>query len=195
MKAFLRGIGLAAIICFSAHGASGVVPYAIAAANQTMPMSGNGSTSFSVTGIPMTGTLSVVCAYSGPATSAKVPNCNSGPLRAYQVTAGETITGSITFFPYGVVVPLAEHASGNLALALMALPVAFLIGVRGKNGRRLSIIVLGIAAVASVSACGGASGSRMTPGNYQYTITANNESNPNTPLGQGVSTTIIVTVP
>jgi hypothetical protein len=35
----------------------------------------------------------------------------------------------------------------------------------------------------------------MTPGTYPYTITANNEGNPNTPLGVGVSTTIEVTVP
>jgi hypothetical protein len=35
----------------------------------------------------------------------------------------------------------------------------------------------------------------MTPGTYPYTITAGNEANPNTPVGQGVSTTISVTVP
>ena len=34
----------------------------------------------------------------------------------------------------------------------------------------------------------------MTPGSYTFNIAALNESNPNTPLGQGVSTNITVTV-
>jgi len=192
MKAILRGLGLAASVCCTAGAASAAGTYGITAANLTMPMSGNGSTTFTVSGIPMTGTLSVVCAYSGPKTTARIPNCDSGPLIAYQVTAGQTLKGSITFYPYGVFVPLGqERASAGVATAFMALSAAFLIRLRRRNWRWLSLMVFSFAAVAGVSACGGGSG--MTAGSYQYTITANNEGT--LPLGQGVSTTIMVNVP
>ena len=122
MSAILRRIGLAVCTGCCAAAASATGTYRITATDLTMPMSGNGSTSFTVTGIPMAGTLSVVCAYSGPTTTARIPNCNSGPLIAYQVTAGQMLAGTITFYPWGVDVPLGqERASGEVVRGFMAL--------------------------------------------------------------------------
>jgi hypothetical protein len=50
------------------------------------------------------------------------------------------------------------------------------------------------AGLAGISACGGNSNA-MAPGTYQFNLTADNEAGGNVPLGQGVSTTISVTVP
>lgn len=171
--------------------------FAIHAANVTMPSSGNGSSAYTVSQIPMTGTLSVVCAYSGPTTQARIPNCSYGPLRVMSVTAGETVTGAITFFPYGVVVPARDRPGASKATQAleMALVVPLLLGLGcGRRiWRRLALVAVAGVAVSWVSACGGSSNA-MTPGTYQYTITADNEANPVTPLGQGVSTTISVSV-
>lgn len=186
--------GLLSVFCSIASGQT----FAVIASSFTMPLSGNGSTTYTVSHIPMTGTLSVVCAYSGPTTQARIPNCSYGPLRVMSVTAGETVTGAITFFPYGVVVPAlnpqgASGAANAFGLAL-AIPLLLGIGRWQPTWQRLALVAVAIAAVSWVSACGGSSSS-MTPGTYQYTITADNESSPLTPLGVGVSTTISVSVP
>jgi hypothetical protein len=65
----------------------------------TMPVSGNGSTQYTVTGIPITGTLTVSCRYSGPPTEANLPTCTYGPVHAPEpVNAGQTVTGTILFY-------------------------------------------------------------------------------------------------
>jgi hypothetical protein len=67
---------------------------------------------------------------------------------------------------------------------------------RTARGWLALILIAGalLAGLAAISACGGSTNG-MTPGTYQYTISADNEANPMTPLGQGVSTTVTVTVP
>jgi len=47
-----------------------------------MPIKGNGSTQYTVSGIPITGTLNVTCQYSGPVTDANLPTCTYGPLHS-----------------------------------------------------------------------------------------------------------------
>jgi hypothetical protein len=50
----------------------------------TMPANGNGATSVAVTGIPMTGTLTIECQFSGTQTNAKIPYCGGGPAYGAQ---------------------------------------------------------------------------------------------------------------
>jgi hypothetical protein len=93
---------LALAICLgliaAAVPALGSTEFSIAATNVTMPASGNGSTQYTVSGIPITGTLTVSCQYSGPATEANLPTCTYGPVHApEQVKAGQTLTGTILF--------------------------------------------------------------------------------------------------
>ncbi|MGB9409155.1 MAG: hypothetical protein WCA89_16600, partial [Terracidiphilus sp.] len=106
----LFGSLLAVSFGFSGAPALAVTPpFAITATNVTMPMTGNGSSQYTVTSIPMTGTLGITCQYTGPMTVAKMPLCPMTPPVANQVTAGQTFTGSITFYPYGAPVPAGLH--------------------------------------------------------------------------------------
>ena len=75
------------------------------------------------------------------------------------------------------------------------LAAALLIGLGIRRGSRrwLMMTTLIAVALAGVSACDG-NANGMTSGTYQYTVTAGNEANSNTPLGQGVSWTINVIV-
>lgn len=202
MRMCLRaGFGLcaAAGLMMNAAPARGANPpaYAITAANVTMPISGNGLTQYTVRGIPSTGTLAVSCQYSGQPTTARIPICTYGPRGLMQVTAGQSVTGTIQFFPFGSAIPASaqrrNRPGGALALAGM-----LLVGLglrRGLSGiLRTLVLAIALAGVVGVTGCG-ANPDAMTPGTYSYTITADNEASPNTPLGQGVSTTIQVTVP
>jgi hypothetical protein len=172
--------------------------FSITASNVTMPTSGNGISSYTVTGIPSTGSLIVSCTYSGPSTAARIPSCSYGPLAAYPVTAGQTFNGEVLFFPFGSAIPAQQRAARRFSdvPAVPALAAALLIGLGIRRGTRRWIVIAFVSAIAlaGVSACGG-NPTAMTPGTYPYTITAGDEANPNTPLGQGVSTTINVTVP
>ena len=194
----LLGSFVAAVLAFVPTPAHAASPFRIAATDVTMSTNGNGQTSYTVTAIPSSGSLIISCQYSGPTTTAHLPVCELGPLISWQVTAGQTLTSSITFYPYGTIVPGTASAhrpspatpvlfAGLLAAAILfrrRLPAALL---------RVILVAAGIASLAALSACGGSSGP-TTPGTYAFTIAANNEANPNTPLGQGVTTTIHVTV-
>ena len=176
------------------------VPYAVAATNVTMPAMGLGTTQYTVTGIPMTGTLSVTCNSAGTETNLKIPTCTYGPLAEIPVTAGQTVTGTISFYPYGSAIPANLHRARPSFPAGVALAGALLLGLRLRRLSRtwlaaslLSISVL--AGLAGIAACGGSSFSNMTPGTYQYAISAGNESGGATPLREGATTTISVTVP
>lgn len=173
--------------------------FAVTATNVTMPASGLGSSKYTVTAIPMTGTVALACTYAGTSTEAKVPGCTQiGP--PVPVTAGEALSGTIVFYPYGSTVPLSlPIKKGYAPAAGLALAGVLLLGsgLRRMARGRLSLMVFAVGTLAGlvgVSACsGGMMG--MTPGTYQYTISANNESGGNTPLGQQATTTISVTVP
>lgn len=190
------------VLCFTLIAAR-VMPaaapeFAVAAANVTMPSSGNGQSSYKVTGIPMNGNLAVTCQYSGPATQASIPNCSYGPIASIPVTPGQTVTGVVYFFPAGVAVPLETGRRSQGPAAGLALAGAVLLGFglrrRARNWLALVVLAAGsLAAVSGLSACvAGMNG--MTPGTYSYTITAGVFGTLNN-LAAGTSTTINVTVP
>jgi hypothetical protein len=177
---------------------AGTTEFSITATNVTMPSSGLGQSAYTVSGIPITGNLFVTCQYSGPATQARIPNCSYGPIAAIPVSAGQTATGTIYFYPYGEAVPLETRETGRGPAAGLALTAALLLGLglRRRSRRWLGTVVLaagGLAGVAGLSGCvTGMNG--MTPGIYQYTITAGNFATLNN-LAAGTTTTISVTVP
>ncbi len=198
--------GLIPILSFILFGARALAnaPYAVTATNVTMPANrGNGTSQYTVSAIPMTGTLSVGCAYVGSQPENEAPICEPGgadvPIVApMQVVAGQTVTGTFGFLPAGSPIPASlrrnSHSAGGLAMAGLLL-LGF--GLRRKVRVWLALVLMAagsLAVVAGISACGGSS-FNGTPGTYQYMITANNESGGTTPLGQGTSTTIYVTVP
>jgi hypothetical protein len=184
-----------------APSAGAATAYAITATDVTMPMSGNGASSYTVVGIPITGSLVVSCQYSGSSSSAqKIPLCGGGPVYSTPVNQGQTVTGMVTFYPYGSPMPLdREKASRNgTSTVILSLTGAVLFGFGfGRRFRgRLSALLLVLGAFAilpAISACGGGYNG-MTPGTYQYTITAGNSASLN-PLSAGTSTTVTVTVP
>lgn len=165
-------------------------PYAITATNVMMTRNGTGTSQFNVTGIPSTGTLMVMCEYQGPVSATvKAPVCPDAGRVLFSVQAGGSQSGTIQFVPPNMAVPASAPVAGA------ALAGVLLLGLGGwRKGRsRLALLLVCVAILAGVSACGGSSNS-MTPGSYPFAISANNESNPNTPLGMGTSTTITVTV-
>ena len=201
MRSCLRagfGLCLAGLLMSAApvRGASAPA-YAITATNVTMPASGNGITHYTVTGIPSTGTLTVSCEYSGPPTTARLPICTYGPLGALPVNTGQTVTGTIQFFPFGSAIPAsAQRRHGPVGALTWAGLLLVGLGLRRRLSGFLQMLVLAIAVAGVVGVTGcGANPNAMTAGTYAYTITASNEASPNTPLGQGVSTTIQVAVP
>jgi hypothetical protein len=203
-RLFLGYGAVLAVLCgLSGSYALAATPFTITAANVTMPSSGNGSTEYTVTGIPAAGTVEIGCLFSGTITTAKIPNCTYGPVELIPVTAGQTLTGTIEFYPFGVAVPAGLHRmprrSGNFPAAGLALTGALMLGFgwrrRARRWLMLSVIAVGtLAGLAGISACGGNSRA-MTPGTYQYTVTAVYAPSPQTPLEDLTTTTINVTVP
>jgi hypothetical protein len=191
-------VAVSIAIAFPALAAAAAPTYAITAANVTMPRVGIGSLPYTVAGIPMTGILAITCQYSGPPTTAKIPLCFQAIAPA-PVTAGQTVKGVVGLFPPNGPVPASLHGTNRAPWTGLALAGVLIVGV-GLRRRARSWLVLtlfagaSLAGLAAISACGG-SMNGMTPGTYQYTVTADNEANSMTPLGQGVSTTITVTVP
>jgi len=180
---------------------AGAAPaFTIAATNVTMPMTGPGSTQYTVTAIPLTGTVYVSCQYTGTETGLKLPDCNYGPPHApTSVTAGQTVQGTILFYPYGPAVPAGLRRTRTAPWAGLTLAVAlfYCMGLRRRARGWLALSLLAaatFAGLAGITSCGG-NPNAMTPGTYQFTISADNESDGNAPLGQGVNTTISVTVP
>jgi hypothetical protein len=176
--------------------------YTISATNVTMPASGNGDSKFTVTNIPITGTISIGISYVGTNAEARIPTCGNFPPVLYSVKAGGTLTGTIACYPYGAALPASlqrkAHRSGCLPASGLALACALLLGFgfqrRARRWLVLPLLAMGtLAGLAGISACGG-NPNAMTPGTYQYTISADNEGTV-TPLGTLATTTISVTVP
>jgi hypothetical protein len=203
----LRGLPftfqLAVAVCLgfiaAAVPAWGSTEFTITATNVTMPASGGtGATQYTVTEIPNTGTLTVTCQYSGPATEANLPTCTYGPVRAPEpVNAGQTVTGTIFFYPYGSAIPADRQRTNPRPSTALAFAGALLLGFGFRRRRRgLLLVVLALATLAAtmgLSACTGALNA-MTPGTYQYTLQAGNVGSLNN-LAAGASTNISVTVP
>ncbi|HZB88816.1 MAG TPA: hypothetical protein VE291_09185 [Terracidiphilus sp.] len=172
--------------------------FTISAANVTILSGENGSSAYTVANIPAAGQLGINCQYTGPTTTAKIPYCGGGAVISIPVTAGQTVNGTIGIYRSPVPSPAARNESPGSALArgfVLALAAPLLWGLRRRRamGRWLALAAFCLVALGGISACGG-SASSMTPGTYQYTLTADNEASSNTPLGQGVSTTFNVTV-
>jgi len=200
-------VSLLAVVCWlSGARALAVTPFAIEAANVTMPSSGLGSSQYTVSGIPAAGSVTISCAYSGPTTVAKIPQF-CGPVGAptIPVPAGETtFSGDILFVPYGQVPPpgMGELRGAPLPLrhmpgAGLALAGALLLGfgLRRRASRWLTMVLLAAGTLVGVSGISGClTGPPMTPGTYQYTISAVYEPSPQTPLGVLTTTNINVTI-
>ena len=194
-----------------------VTPFAITAANLTMPSvtvitTTNGVTSiplgssaFTVTGIPGAGTLTISCQYSGPDTEAKIPQvCGPAGAPGVPIEAGETtLNGTVYFVPYGLTTPSigqlnnapppSRHLpAGGLALAgvLMA---GFGLRCRGRRWLTMAVFALGaLASLMGMSACSAGS-QGMTPGTYPYAITAGFvPSNTNVTEDRGATVTLTV---
>jgi hypothetical protein len=193
----LCGLGLAGN-CAPIHaGAAAVTPFAIKATNVTMPSvtvvkttdgvtwMHMGSSEVTVTGIPDDGILTIKCWYSGPTTKAKIPKqCGPTGLPGKQVTAGQTAYGNVNFVPYdqGYVPGLSQlqrapAASGDPAATVLAMAGALMLGFgfRRKTLLRFVLTVFAMSAFACAleASVGGRTGIPMTPGTYQYTISAN----------------------
>jgi hypothetical protein len=207
-RKLILAASLLAVVCrLSGVRALAVTPYAITATNVTMPTSGLGSSQYTVTGIPGAGSVTIGCAYSGPVTVAKIPQfCGTVGAPTIPVPAGETtFSGTILFVPFGQVPPPglgklrgAPLPSGHLPAACLALAGALLLGFsfRCRARRWLAMVVFAtvtLAGLAGISGC--IVGNVMTPGTYQYTISAVYAPSPQTPLEALATTNINVTVP
>lgn len=96
--------------------------------------------------------------------------------------------------------PVDQKKTGrkNAGAAVLSLAGVLLFGFGFRRRFRRGMLALiatvcAFAVLPLISACGGGSG--LTPGTYPYTITAGNQAGGQTPLLQGTSTTIDVTVP
>ncbi|MGA2349380.1 MAG: hypothetical protein ABSF70_03025 [Terracidiphilus sp.] len=195
------GMVLAVTCGLSGAPAMAVTPFAITATNLTMPSSGNGSSQYTITGIPAAGTITIGCLYSGPITAARIPTCTYGPIDTFPVPTGEQI-GTVLFYPFGAAVPMslykAPHRSNPLPATGLALAGALMLGFGFRRSARRWLVLTVFAAI-SLTVMGGFSGcsidKSMTPGTYQYTITASYVDTANA-VGDAILTTNIqVTVP
>jgi hypothetical protein len=194
-------------------------PFAITATNVTMASSGEvttsssgdtsiamGASQFTVTGLQGSGSVTISCQYSGAVTTAKIPQeCGiTGPGTLPVPTGETTLSGTVYFVPYGQVVPsLAEV--GNAPRLFSPLPATGLVlagalmlgfGLRRRAQRWLAQVVIAVGALTAAVGFSGCSLGQisMTPGTYQYTISATYGADPVTPLEQMASTNITLTI-
>ncbi len=168
--------------------------FSLTASNVTLPGGGNpGITHFTLASINgYAGKLVVNAQYSGSEMNAKPPNCGIHVAPLFTLNANSTVSGTLTCYPYGTVVPLARQRPKDLRYRgpVLALALAgwfvFRRRLRATAGRWLGLLVLGAIGAAGLAACGG----NGLSGNYPFTITATD-----TVSQASVSTSITVTVP
>lgn len=173
--------------------AAGTPAFTITATNVAMPTNGDAGTSqFTLTSVNgYSGRLVVNSQYSGGDMNAKPPNAGAHTAPFYTLNANSTATGTLTFYPYGKVVPIARlHGLTGLPNPAPALGLAvagwFALRRRTKTARRFALVVLAVLSIAGVSACG----SNGLSGVYPFTVTATD-----TVTGATANTQIMVTVP
>lgn len=161
--------------------------FSITAANVTMPPSGSANSQYTINNIPVAGTILIGCVHTSPISpGVKAPVCYTGLPHATPVVAGQTLTGAIQFMPFAVPLP-----------GILLIPITLLTAVtlRRHPPRKLATLaIVSLVAANALGACGGNS-SGLTPGNYQFTVSASN----NPAAGEGPSyttqTTVTVKVP
>ena len=181
-------------------GAIALAPFAIAApaftitaTNVTMSSSGTGLSQYTITGIPVTGTIALSCGYSGSLALGRLPICPLTPPVAYAVTAGGTLKGSVSFYPPNGPIPASAPAGGLALVGALALGIG--LRWRARSPLALLPVVVGsLACIMGMAACGGRSGTSMPPGTYPYTITAANSPSAGTGPTYVATTIIQVTV-
>jgi hypothetical protein len=200
---------LAAVICgLSGARALASSGLAMTASNVTMPSSGHGVSNFTISGFPGDGTVIIGCVYAGTNYEIKIPYCLSGassaavPVVRIPVTAGQTLTGTINFYPFGAVdpFPVKFHkapGANHLPAAGLALAGALMLGfgLRRKAQRWFAMALFAVGALAAASGISGCGGNSMTPGTYPYTITAAYQDTSNALLDSILNVNVEVTVP
>jgi hypothetical protein len=187
------------VCCLGLHGALAIgasaPSFTIAATNVTMPSEGNlASSKFTLTSVnSYAGQIRVSCAYSGSEMGARVPSCGIYTNPTFNLRADQTVTGTLTLFPYGKVVNFSsasrpgEPAPHEPMLALAIVSV-FLLGLRlrNKGSKWHSLVVLACAAVVlGITSCGSG-----LSGTFPYAVTA-----VDTRTNTTENTSIMVTVP
>jgi hypothetical protein len=175
--------------------------FTVSAANTIMPSSGFGAIPVTLTSINgYVGSVTTNCNPTNPPIGAKLPICG-GPTAPpiYALTANQTVTGSISLMPYGDRLPLpasTQHSDGRRLAQGLALAGALLFGLRTRLQvwRRLALtffVLFVLVGLTGISACvGNGNSNGMTPGIYQYTVTAGDNN-----TGEFVTTNVLVTVP
>lgn len=181
------------ILGFSGAVARGAANFAITATSVTMPRTGNGQSQYTVTGIPAAGWLVINCVSAGPIDpTVTSPDCFTGLPMQLLVQPGQTVTGTVEFLPPGTAVP------GTVAAGLL-LPGAILLGLglrrRTKLLRLAALALIGLAGTGSLTSCAGNGFNGMTPGTYQYTVSAVFSPTVTGPPTSLATTTVLVTVP
>ena len=186
------GLGL-----FGVRVQAATTSFTITATNVTMPGGSNpGVSHFTLASVNgYSGHLVVNSQYSGGDMNAKPPNCGSGGFTAVMFTlnANGTVSGTLTCYPYGKVVPVVElHRPLRLPVRapVLGLALAGWLVLRrrlpGTAMRWLGVVLLCAISLAGLTACGG----NGLAGTYPFTVTATD-----TVTQASVSAPITVTVP
>lgn len=200
----LFGSFLAFISGFIGGRALAATPsFTIWASNVTMPSSGTGSIPFTLTSVNgYSGTVMVHCDDYNAPEGAKLPICGGSvaPL-IYTLTANQVLNESSALSASPVPcttnpcpVKLTHRQGHGGAASLMLAAVLLLgLGLRRRAARWLTLMLLAVgtlAGLAEINACGGGSGSTLTPGVWPYTFVA-----ADTTTNETATTTVNVTVP
>ncbi|MGB6974993.1 MAG: hypothetical protein WBD67_09960 [Terracidiphilus sp.] len=185
------------LACSSVLAVAATPSFTVSATATTMPTSGFGAVPITLTSVnSYSGTISATCVPANPPAGALLPICGSPLPRAYQLAANSSTTGTIPLEPSPYPIAAARlHTSGFGGAAGLVLGAGFLFGfTRRRRARRwltLSLLAFGtFAGMAGISACGGNSGTFLTPGTYSYTVTATDVNTSDT-----ATTTVNITVP
>lgn len=191
---------LAFFVAFSGTNALAATPvFTITATNVTMSSSGKtgtGSSSFTLTSVNgYAGSVTLNCSATNPPPEDKLPIClPSGPPASIPLTAGQVITGSISFYNVPVPVPasLPKGRGRGLASGLaLAAALSLVFGSRRRAARWSTLTLFALCAIcvlAGISACG-ANSDYVTPGTYAYSITAK-DINTNAPVSSSFNVTV-----
>ena len=185
---FLAG-WLIFLFCGGVPGYAASSQFTITASNVTMSASGKGASQFTISEIPVTGTIVLSCGYSGSLALGGLPIC---PQASYPVKAGGTLTGTVYFYPPVKAAPAEAPAAGAILGGVLVLLLGW--RRRGRWWITGALVAAGcLTGMAGVVACGG--GSSMPKGNFPYTITAVNGPAAGSGPSFETNVTISVTVP